>query len=516
VVADKPDSREYLLACLDTGRFEMWTVDDGEQGLAAVRERQPDAILLEHASDGLEVCRRLKADPATAPIPILVLSVQPDPDQLIRAFDAGADDYLVKPFEPGELVARLQARLRPVTTSSIKAWDAQDQEALLDLTRMLASSLDLTALLPLVAVRTASVLPVDRCALVRVEPDEGRATILAASEDASVRDLDVSLEGYPEIMEVIGSRRPLVVSRVERHPGLQHILPILESKGIGSIALFPMICDDRVDGVLFLRSERFTHELSARDMFFANAVAAAVALALRNVRIAYELRRTKQFLEAMIDTSVDAIIASDMKGTLILFNKGAERLTGHTAQEVIGKLNITQLYPSGVAFEVMRMLREDRYGGAGRLTATRKELVAKDGELIPIQLTAWCVMEEDQEVATAGIFTDLRDRLKIERKLSQAQEKLMHSEQQAVIAELAGATAHELNQPLTSVLGYAEMAKRKAGDTEAINRIVDTIISEAERMADIVRKIGRITKYETKSYVGGQRIVDLDRSSEPD
>jgi C4-dicarboxylate-specific signal transduction histidine kinase len=102
--------------------------------------------------------------------------------------------------------------------------------------------------------------------------------------------------------------------------------------------------------------------------------------------------------------------------------------------------------------------------------------------------------------------------------LSQAQEKLVRTEKQAMIAELAGATAHELNQPLTSVLGYTEMAKRKLRnqDVEEVNRILEIILSETERMADIVRKIGRVTRYETKSYVGGQRIVDFERSSEPE
>ncbi len=396
------------------------------------------------------------------------------------------------------------------------AWNDEDQEALLDLTRLLASSLDLGELLHLVVVRTASVLRVDRCAVVLIEEDGEHGLVVAASEDASVRDIEVHLDKYPEIREVCRSRHPLVVGRVEDHPGLKDILPVLESKGIGSIALFPMIHDDRVDGVLFMRSERFRRTLSARDIFFANAVAAAVSLALRNVRIANELRRTKTFLESMINSSVDAIIAADMKGSLILFNQGAERITGYTAEEVIGKMHITQFYPPGVAKEVMRLLHDEHNGGVGRLKATRKELIAKDGEVIPIQISAWCVMDDGKEVATAGIFTDLREHLRIERKLSQAQDKVMKSEQQAVIAELAGATAHELNQPLTSVLGYAEMAKRKLDDPDAISRIVDTIITESERMADIVRKIGRITHYETKSYVGGQRIVDLDRSSEPE
>ena len=93
-----------------------------------------------------------------------------------------------------------------------------------------------------------------------------------------------------------------------------------------------------------------------------------------------------------------------------------------------------------------------------------------------------------------------------------AQEKLQLSEKQAVIAELAGTAAHELNQPLTSVMGYAELLKKKVGEDPALKRPVEVILRETERMADIVRKIGRITKYETKTYVGSTRIVDLDAS----
>jgi PAS domain S-box-containing protein len=228
------------------------------------------------------------------------------------------------------------------------------------------------------------------------------------------------------------------------------------------------------------------------------------------------VRYTKQLLENLIESSVDAIIATDLLGNIILFNKGAERLLLYPSEEVIGRLHGDKLYPSGVAQEISHALHQDRANIAGHVSTTRKEVIAKDGEVIPVQLTAWTVSEDGQEVATACIFHDLRERLKIERKLSQAQDKLMKTEKQAMIAELAGATAHELNQPLTSVRGYAELAKRKLNDTEEAKRMLDIIITETDRMADIVRKIGHITRYETKSYVGQQRIVDLDRSSEPE
>jgi len=103
----------------------------------------------------------------------------------------------------------------------------------------------------------------------------------------------------------------------------------------------------------------------------------------------------------------------------------------------------------------------------------------------------------------------------MEARLHQAQDELRSRERQALVAELAGAAAHELNQPLTSVIGYAELLRRRLEDP-ATRRGLDVIIAESERMAEIVRKVGRITHYETKSYVGSTKIVDLERSSAPE
>ena len=126
------------------------------------------------------------------------------------------------------------------------------------------------------------------------------------------------------------------------------------------------------------------------------------------------------------------------------------------------------------------------------------------------------IFEGGRATATFGIFTDLRERVRVEQQLAQAQEKLATSEKQALVAELAGATAHELNQPLTSVMGYAELLLRRLPEESQIRRGAEVIHREAERMAEIVRKIGKLTRYETKSYVGEQRILDLDRGSSDD
>jgi PAS domain S-box-containing protein len=244
---------------------------------------------------------------------------------------------------------------------------------------------------------------------------------------------------------------------------------------------------------------------------------AAAVLSFRDVTraraMAEELRKTKEFLEKLIDSSVDAIIAADLKGRVILFNKGAEAITGYTAAEALERLSVTQLYAAGGARSVMAKLRSSDYGGKGRLTVGREEIIAKDGARVPVNMTASILYEGEREVASVGIFTDLRDRMQLEQKLSDAETRLEESERNAVIVALAGTAAHELNQPLTSVMGYAELLKRKLKESDSAFRPVEIIYREAERMAEIVRKIGKITRYETKTYVGASQILDLDKAS---
>jgi PAS domain S-box-containing protein len=230
-------------------------------------------------------------------------------------------------------------------------------------------------------------------------------------------------------------------------------------------------------------------------------------------RLEAELRKTKEFLEKLIDSTVDAIIAADIEGKIILYNPGAERVFGWKPEDVIGRMSVERLYPDGVARQIMRMLRSPSYGGVGRLELTRREILTNTGDVVPVNMTASMIYEEGREVASVGILSDLRERIRIEQRLLMAQEKLLVTEKQAVVAELAGTAAHELNQPLTSVTLYVEMMLRRMAPDDVNQRAVQAIAREVARMAEIVKKIGRITRYETKQYVGGAAILDLEKSS---
>lgn len=100
---------------------EVALVPDGLQVLTSITQREPDLVVLDHSMPGMngfEVCRRMKQNPFTARIPVLLLTAQGTVESKVEGFAAGADDYIAKPFDPRELRARVQALLRLVQRES--------------------------------------------------------------------------------------------------------------------------------------------------------------------------------------------------------------------------------------------------------------------------------------------------------------------------------------------------------------------------------------------------------------
>lgn len=115
VVDDEKDIVELVRYHLEKDGFQCLQAPDGSSALRLSREQRPDLVILDlmlPGIDGLEVCRRLRADAATARLPILMLTAKAEEVDRVVGLEVGADDYLVKPFSPRELVARVKAILR--------------------------------------------------------------------------------------------------------------------------------------------------------------------------------------------------------------------------------------------------------------------------------------------------------------------------------------------------------------------------------------------------------------------
>ncbi|HEY0575272.1 MAG TPA: MtrAB system response regulator MtrA [Pseudonocardia sp.] len=112
VVDDDPALSEMLSIVLRGEGFDTAVVSDGPRALPAVRELRPDVVLLDlmlPGMNGIDVCRAIRAESG---VPIVMLTAKSDTVDVVLGLESGADDYVIKPFKPKELVARIRARLR--------------------------------------------------------------------------------------------------------------------------------------------------------------------------------------------------------------------------------------------------------------------------------------------------------------------------------------------------------------------------------------------------------------------
>ena len=115
VIEDEVDILEVINYNLSKEGFDVCSALDGEEGLALIKKEVPDLVLLDlmlPGLDGIEICRKLKTDYSTRSIPIIMVTAKGEESDIVLGLGMGADDYMVKPFRPRELMARIRSVLR--------------------------------------------------------------------------------------------------------------------------------------------------------------------------------------------------------------------------------------------------------------------------------------------------------------------------------------------------------------------------------------------------------------------
>jgi len=202
-----------------------------------------------------------------------------------------------------------------------------------------------------------------------------------------------------------------------------------------------------------------------------------------------ELKDIKKLMEKIIQNSVVGIVAANLKGEVLLMNKASENLFGYSYEKFKEKNTVKDFYPPGVAKEIMKKLRSEDYGGKGKLINTKVDIINSKGEIIPSEIAASIIYENNKEVVTMGIYTDLRDKIEVEKKLEKTQKQLAQSEKMASMGQLAAGIAHEINNPLTGILFNANMIlESKDKDNQYIEEL-ESMVEDVNRCKDIVKDL---------------------------
>ena len=195
------------------------------------------------------------------------------------------------------------------------------------------------------------------------------------------------------------------------------------------------------------------------------------------------------FLRNLLNSAVDGVIAADMTGQIIIFNETATEISGYSRKEALDSLNIKDIYPDDDARVIMKKMRSNEYGKKGILKSYRQTVVRKDGTTTPILLNASTVYENDREIATIGVFHDLKETMRMEAELEKTQTQLLQSEKMSSLGKLAAGVAHQLNNPLGSITLFSQLMLEDYDLNEDAKKDLLRIKSDAERCTSIVKEL---------------------------
>ena len=200
-----------------------------------------------------------------------------------------------------------------------------------------------------------------------------------------------------------------------------------------------------------------------------------------------QLRRIYDFQRNLIEGSIDGIIATDEKGNIVIFNEGAEKVFGYASEEVIGKMDVADLYPPGRAKKVREDLYGDGYGGSGKLANYETTILDKAGNEVSVWLSASFICQDGKILGTVVFFRDLTERKRLEKKV-------LESQRLATIGQGVTYISHEIKNPLMVIGGFARHVLRRIGQDGKSKEKLEIIINEIKKLEEFLSDVTDLTK----------------------
>jgi PAS domain S-box-containing protein len=393
IINADPNEIGALSALLDETGLEVGIARSGEDGVAGVLQSQPDVAIVAAElpdMDGLAVCEALQTDATSRHVPVILLGSTPDLASKVAAFERGAIDFVARPYEFEEIVARAK---RQVTVSRIRA-ALQKSEA--EFQSVTQSAID-------------AIISADAKGLIR------------SWNPAATR-----LFGHRE-EEVLGQNLDLIIPdrfRGPHHEGIGRVSAGGESRVIGSTVEVAAIHRDGQEVPVELSLATWTLD---GDRYYTGI--------LRDIS---ERKEAEQKFRSVTESAIDAIVSADYAGLIVAWNSAARHLFGWTEEETVGEL-LEMIIPE--RFRDLHRNGIDRMSATGesRVIGQTVELAAlhKEGREFPIELSLSTWMVEKDRFYT-GIIRDISERKEAEEQLKRYADELerKHAELQEKHDEL--------------------------------------------------------------------------------
>jgi GAF domain-containing protein/CheY-like chemotaxis protein len=376
IVDDNPDSLRLLIHLLSRQGYKVRPVRDGLLALQSARQAPPDLILLDvmmPEMSGYEVCEALKADETTRDIPVIFISALDQVFDKVRAFSVGGVDYVSKPFQNEEILARvkthlalyqLQTHLRQTNQQlqdeiaerkrvESALWQRNQELLALQATgEVISSRLDIHHVLDTVANALQELLDIQGCSISEWHRERHVVTAIPEqaptywiNQEASTRDYD--LNQYPLTLKVLVEQKPAQVNtgQPEADPAE---LALIQELGGRALLMVPMISQGETLGLIELLECRTERTFTEAEIALAQLLANQAATAVQNARLYQQAQQE--------------ITERKQMGNMLEKHNRALQALYRTTLDIGSKMNMPTLLPS-ILEHAIELLDADRGGG---------------------------------------------------------------------------------------------------------------------------------------------------------
>jgi GAF domain-containing protein len=396
-----------------------------------------------------------------------------------------------------------------VALENAAAYEKQERQlsyfkALNEIGKAVNAGLSLREVLDFMVQKLPAVMKVKGCTIRLMNQRLGRLELMAAS------GLSKAYLSRGSIDDEIGTHRalqgePVAVGEVGRDERIGYRCEA-EEEGIHSILAVPIIVQGNIIGVLRLLSDA-PRDFDDVEIAFTAAAAEHGGIAIRNAenlekiqKLLTELEQHEEFLHQVVDGMGQDLLVLEASGRTAMANKSFTHRRGYNEQHFIG-----MPYSEAAPFLRPEIFPWDRIRQSTKPHIFTAELGGEAQQSLEITASPVFIYGGDKADFVIVTMRDVTDKERLRR------EQLERTRLEGVL-EMAGAVSHEVNSPLFSALGTAELLKEDLADNVLLSQDVDVIIKNLKTISELTKRIAGITSYEAMEYAGGTKIVDISKA----
>ena len=297
LIVDEEASYRELLREAFRDNFVVIETESCKEAFSLVNLNMPELIIVDldmPDNKGVLLCEELKEDSDTREIPVIVMTSLTQKDDILQGLEAGASDYITKPFSIPEVLARVESHLR--TQDFYDELEHKDLLMLLELSETISVTRNPNAILRLIVRKMSKIIDVDRCSIISFSKE--RLIVKASNDLEKGREIKLDINRYPELRASIETKKDVIINDIKTNPLMASVRAYTKNLDYNSIVVIPLLKRESVIGTFLLRTVSTEKGgVSERVYKLCHLVANIAATALENATLYESMKNAQEYLE---------------------------------------------------------------------------------------------------------------------------------------------------------------------------------------------------------------------------